>query len=286
MVERTRLVDVLILATPLLVAGCTEVPPSQLPQQQYPQQQSYAPQQQGYAPQQQYPQQQGYGYAPQPQQGYGYPQAPQSPQGYGYPQQPQQGYGYPQQQPPAQWAPPGTAQPPMAQPQWVPPQQPQQATPFPWWPQQGGTLPIPNLGTLPIPGMPPPSLQGGPGGAAQQCVDNINQYRQSLRLAPVVRWAAAESCAGSQAQSDAQSGQAHGSFGRCGEMAQNVCPGWRGPAEQMTGPCLQSMWNEGPGTDYGAHGHYLNMSSPRYTKVACGYHTTAQGQVWAVQDFQ
>jgi len=124
------------------------------------------------------------------------------------------------------------------------------------------------------------------GGPAQQCVDTINQYRASLRLAPLARWAAGEPCAAGQAQSDAQSGQAHGSFGRCGERAQNVCPGWRGPAEQVTGPCLQSMWNEGPGADYAAHGHYLNMADARYTRVACGYHTTAQGQVWAVQDFQ
>ncbi len=42
----------------------------------------------------------------------------------------------------------------------------------------------------------------------------------------------------------------------------------------------------GAGADYSAHGHYLNMSSTRYTKVACGYHTAPDGQVWAVQDFQ
>jgi hypothetical protein len=46
------------------------------------------------------------------------------------------------------------------------------------------------------------------------------------------------------------------------------------------------MWAEGPGTDYSMHGHYINMSNPQYTKVACGYYTTAKGQVWAAQDFK
>jgi hypothetical protein len=189
-------------------------------------------------------------------------------------------------QPPGQWQQPGQA--PMAQPvqpgpgQWMPP--PQQQNPaLPWWPQ-GGQLPVPGVGPLPIPSIP--ALPGMPVGAPQQCVDGINQYRQRHGLAPLQRWYAGEACAATQAQSDAQSGQPHGSFGRCSEGAQNVCPGWQGPAEQMTGPCLQSMYNEGPGADFARHGHYLNMMNARFTKVACGYFTTAQGQVWAVQDFQ
>ena len=199
--------------------------------------------------------------------------------------QPPQGQWTPQGQPPqGQWTPQG--QPPMAQPvppgpgQWVPP--PQQQAPVPWWPQGA----LPNLGGLPapVPGMP--GVPGLPGGAAQQCVDGINQYRARNGLPAMTRWFASEACAASEAQSDAQAGQPHGSFGRCGEGAQNVCPGWQGPAEQMTGPCLQSMYNEGPGADFARHGHYLNMMNPRYTRVACGYFTTPQGQVWAVQDFQ
>ena len=47
------------------------------------------------------------------------------------------------------------------------------------------------------------------------------------------------------------------------------------------------MWAEGPGTDFSAHGHYINMSSTDYTQVACGYYTTSDGKtVWAVQDFK
>jgi len=33
-------------------------------------------------------------------------------------------------------------------------------------------------------------------------------------------------------------------------------------------------------------GHYINMSNPDYTEVACGFYTTPDGYVWAVQDFR
>ena len=175
----------------------------------------------------------------------------------------------------AQPVPPGPGQ-------WVPPT-PQPQGPLAWWPQ-GGTVPIPAWGPVQVPSVP--ALPGMPVGAAQQCVDGINQYRSRHGLQPLQRWIAGEPCAATAAQNDAAAGQPHGSFGRCGEGAQNVCPGWAGPPEQMTGPCLQSMYNEGPGADYATHGHFLNMTSPRYARVACGYFTTPAGQVWAVQDFQ
>jgi hypothetical protein len=121
---------------------------------------------------------------------------------------------------------------------------------------------------------------------AQHCVDAINQDRATLRLAPLARWVVAEQCTSSEAQSAAQTGQPHGQFGHCSEMAQNVCPGWAGPADKMIGPCIASEWQEGPGADYAAHGHYLNMSSTRYSRVACGFYTAPNGSVWAVQNFQ
>jgi uncharacterized protein YkwD len=46
------------------------------------------------------------------------------------------------------------------------------------------------------------------------------------------------------------------------------------------------MWAEGPGADFNLHGHYINMSNPDFTKVACGFYETAQGDYWAVQNFQ
>jgi uncharacterized protein YkwD len=150
------------------------------------------------------------------------------------------------------------------------------------WQLPPGGFPFP----FPIPGWGVPPSPFPAADPAQRCVDIINQHRQTLRLPPLARWFPAEACAASQARDDAATGRAHGSFGRCGEMAQNVCPDWAGSPDQIIGPCLQTMWNEGPGADFSRHGHYINMSSTRFTRVACGYFTTPSGSTWSVQDFQ
>jgi hypothetical protein len=134
---------------------------------------------------------------------------------------------------------------------------------------------------------------GGAGGASsdpfathrQACVDQINQYRASIGLPPYQRWTSAESCVDGEAKSDAESGEPHGSFGACGEFAQNECPGY-GSLDATVTTCLAQMWAEGPGEDFQQHGHYLNMSSTSYTMVACGFHVTSSGDVWAAQDFK
>ncbi len=119
------------------------------------------------------------------------------------------------------------------------------------------------------------------------CVDTINDYRATLGLPAYERWSGAESCTDDQAESDAKTGTAHGAFGACEEWAQNECPGWPSsdPEASLLG-CLEQMWAEGPGEDFSAHGHYLNMSSDSYTRVACGFHTTEDGKLWAIQNFQ
>jgi hypothetical protein len=125
--------------------------------------------------------------------------------------------------------------------------------------------------------------------AEQICVDTINSYRAQLGLPAYKRWTTNESCADSQAKSDSETNIPHGAFSNntCPGNAQNECPGWPGPPEQMIPQCLAMMWAEGPGTDFNTHGHYLNMSSTSFTKVACGFFTMSDGTtVWAVQDFQ
>lgn len=123
--------------------------------------------------------------------------------------------------------------------------------------------------------------------AAQLCVDTINQYRATLSLPPLARWSGNEQCVGTEAQKDSETMTPHSAFGSCSEYAQNECPGWPGPPDQMIGSCLQMMWNEGPGADYQQHGHYINMSNPSYTKVACGFYVIpGTNTVWATQDFQ
>jgi hypothetical protein len=121
---------------------------------------------------------------------------------------------------------------------------------------------------------------GGDGSAASICVDLINQYRQSIGAPPLARWSAAEACSNQESAQDAASGRAHGSFGQCGEMAQNECPGWPGPESQLLQGCLKMMWDEGPGG-----GHYDNMASRSYTQVACGFACNGN-ECWAVQNFR
>jgi hypothetical protein len=122
--------------------------------------------------------------------------------------------------------------------------------------------------------------------AAQACVDDINAFRATINLPPYARWTEEESCAGQEAAMDAASGTPHSAFSTCTESAQDECPGWPGPPASMIEACLKMMWAEGPGTDFSTHGHYINMSSTQYTKVACGFTTLADGSVWAAQDFQ
>ena len=118
---------------------------------------------------------------------------------------------------------------------------------------------------------------------SEGCVEHINALRASVGLGPLSRWKDDESCADSQAESDSETGEAHGAYGRCEQAAQNECPGWR----SMTGPngivpgCLDMMWNEGPGG-----GHHDAMAGTGFTKVACGFHQTSSGAVWAVQDYR
>lgn len=53
----------------------------------------------------------------------------------------------------------------------------------------------------------------------------------------------------------------------------------------MVDGCLADMFAEGPGEPFSKHGHYLNMTSLKYTSVACGFFVTGDGRVWMVQNF-
>lgn len=126
----------------------------------------------------------------------------------------------------------------------------------------------------------------GPTGAEQTCVDIINMYRATLSLPPYARWTDQEMCTSEEAKSDSMTMKAHGAFGMCTEMAQNECPNWPGPPDGLLKLCLKQMWDEGPGSDFSKHGHYINMSSTKYTKVACGFFQTPTGKYWAIQNFR
>jgi hypothetical protein len=117
------------------------------------------------------------------------------------------------------------------------------------------------------------------------CLERINGFRATLNLAPYERWRDAETCSDDQARQDSNTQTAHGAFGKCGELAQNECPGW-GSYDDVIQNCLQTMWDEGPGSDFTQHGHFINMSSTSYTRAACGFYQTTRGEVWAVQNFR
>ena len=149
--------------------------------------------------------------------------------------------------------------------------------------------PVPTSTRTPTPvatRTPTPVPTGGSTDASQLCVDTINQYRASIGMGPLQRWTDKEACAENQGLADSRSGTAHSAFGQCTEWAQNECPNWPGPPEAMIPNCLALMWAEGPGEPYSAHGHYINMTNPAYTKVACGFAVLSNGRVWAVQDFR
>jgi hypothetical protein len=122
------------------------------------------------------------------------------------------------------------------------------------------------------------------------CVARINRFRWECQcLPPLERWTEGESCTDSNAQYDSVNG-VHASFYDipCGSggRAQNECPGWPSTQHIVTG-CLQAMWDEGPedGNPNTVNGHYESMASTTYTRVACGFYTTPDGDVWGVQNF-
>lgn len=147
-------------------------------------------------------------------------------------------------------------------------------------------LPTPTRTATPVPSRTPTPAPTGGADAAQLCVDTINQYRATIGMGPLQRWTDKEDCAGDQGLADSKKGQPHSAFGQCGEWAQNECPNWPSPPAGMIENCLAMMWAEGPGEPYSAHGHYINMTNPNYTKVACGFAVLGNGRLWAVQDFR
>ncbi len=149
--------------------------------------------------------------------------------------------------------------------------------------------PPPSPGPTPTqpPGFPvPPSTPPGPSSdpfasARQSCVDRINQYRSRVGVGPIARDPSTEACDDDESRLDAGANRAHGSFGKCGERAQNACPNYPGASvEDVLTKCLQQMFEEGPGG-----GHYDNMTSTKYSRASCGFVPVGGGRIWTVQNF-
>jgi len=124
----------------------------------------------------------------------------------------------------------------------------------------------------------------------QHCVDVINSYRAQINVPAYTRSSALEAFAATGAQSDSQTGEAHGYFvstngGNGIAFAENEVPGWPldqyGSVTAVIDQGMQAMWAEGPGG-----GHYDNMASTDYTQVGCGTFVTTDDSVWITTDFK
>lgn len=134
-------------------------------------------------------------------------------------------------------------------------------------------------------------------GWREDCLAKINEYRATENLKPLTLASEEkQTCADKQSADDLASNAAHGHFGDCGEFAQNSGPNFNGSFQKNASAVaeyyLKMMWEEEKAkaeqgvTEYAQIGHYLNMKSTSYTKVACGIALSADGKTgWFNVDF-
>lgn len=120
--------------------------------------------------------------------------------------------------------------------------------------------------------------------ARQSCLERTNAYRAQLGAGALTARPDKAECSDRDARGDAMNGTVHGESGKCGLMAQNECPSWPGTAAGIVADCLKSMFDEGPGEPYSAHGHFINMTNRSYRSLACGFFEQG-GKVWLVQNY-
>jgi hypothetical protein len=123
------------------------------------------------------------------------------------------------------------------------------------------------------------------------CVARVNQFRACVCLPPLIRWNEGEFCADQDAVYDSTHTPHAGFIANiCAPQgnAENECQGYQ--TSDAVSVCMQDMFNEGPpptadctGDCFLAHGHFLNMTDPAFTGVACGIETT--NGVVSVQNF-
>jgi len=151
----------------------------------------------------------------------------------------------------------------------------------------------PTPGPSPAPTQPPATPAPTPtptpptdafAAARARCLQKTNAFRATQNVTPLTARVDRESCGDGQAQADATSNAPHGSFGKCKELAQNECPGWKGSPESIVDTCLKAMFDEGPGQGP-QHGHHNNIMSTTYSGMSCSFFVAGDGSVWLVQNF-
>jgi hypothetical protein len=173
----------------------------------------------------------------------------------------------------------------------------------------------------------PPPVTSGDGFAASRmaCINKINALRASdtaVALQPLTLQNTDDtnSCVDKQATNDQSVNTGHYSFnnkspscnwGNPSAEGQNECLIGYGTSPQGIEHCLQDMWDESlkpncqgcigcttfggacPNCDYSGTlgyecGHYVNMSAPYFTSVACGFagEAPSSDDGWSVQNFE
>jgi hypothetical protein len=137
----------------------------------------------------------------------------------------------------------------------------------------------------------------GSNAALVECVTQTNAYRAMNGKSALTESSALETYAATGAMYDYNAGSAHDHFGMTQgggiAFAENECPGfdgWKisdagGDMVTLMDMCLQAFYDEGPGSDYSTHGHYINMMGA-YGSLGCGiYEDSSNGDVTITQDY-
>ena len=135
----------------------------------------------------------------------------------------------------------------------------------------------------------------GNASAQQFCVSETNRYREMNGKADLTEAANLETFADTGAMTDYNAMAAHTHFsstqGGGIAFAENECPGFSGwhlapggDLNALVGMCIAAFYNEGPGTDYNTHGHYINMMG-NYATLGCGIFSATNGDVTITQDY-
>jgi hypothetical protein len=172
----------------------------------------------------------------------------------------------------------------------------------------------------------PVSSSDGFSASRTACINKINALRATdtaVALQPytLANTDTVNSCVDKQATNDQGMNNAHYSFGNnapscplgtgSGASGQNECLSGYGTDPAGLEKCLQDMWDESlkpncqgcigcttfgggcPNCDYSGTmgyecGHYVNMSAPYFTTVACGFAGSAPSSPdgWSVQNFE
>jgi hypothetical protein len=165
----------------------------------------------------------------------------------------------------------------------------------------------------------------GFGASRAACINKINALRATntaVALQPYTlqETDALDTCVDTQASTDQSMNSAHYAFinnapsctwGSAMGFAQNECERGYGTTPAGIEKCIQSMWDESlkpnclgcvgctafggacPNCDYSGAmgyecGHYVNLSAPYFTMVACGFAGAApsSGDGWSVENFE